>query len=76
MRRSVVLVALATLAVLATTAACRRDRTTPPPSPAAAAPDPRLRAAFADIFAGAAAAATKARELRESDLLSATHLDD
>ena len=71
MRRSVVLVVLLTLGTLA---ACARDR--PPPPPTAATPDPRLRAAFTDVFRGASAAAAKARELHESDLLSATRFDD
>jgi hypothetical protein len=74
-RRSVVFVALATLAALAHAGACKRERTAPPAT-TVTTPDPRLQAAFTDIFVGATAAATKARELRESDLLSATQLAD
>jgi hypothetical protein len=40
--------------------------------PAATTPDPRLQAAFTDIFRSASAAASRARELHESNLLSAT----
>jgi len=68
-RCSVVFVALAALA------SCKREHKAPPAT-TATRPDPRLQAAFTDIFVGATAAATKARELRESDLLSATRLGD
>ncbi|HUQ01905.1 MAG TPA: hypothetical protein VM261_05380 [Kofleriaceae bacterium] len=79
MRRPAVLVAIGTIAasvvaigfalgVLVLSA--RAHGTTRPPS--TSTPDPRLQAAFTDIFRSASAAATRARELHESDRLSAT----
>jgi hypothetical protein len=62
--------------VLGTLGACGPGRQRPPPPTAAATPDPRLSAAFTKVFRDATAAASKARELHERELLSATRLDD
>jgi hypothetical protein len=76
-RCSVALVALT--GAFVAFAACGRERKPPPqptPSAAAATPDPRLQAAFADVFTQAGVASAKARQLHESQLLSASRPDD